>query len=398
MRNLPRRTEFGGRLTTILVPTIVQDLETLCVSLALQRKGHTTIRWFMEDYPSRQTSSVAVSDASWAVRLRDHELDIQNLNFDTMWFRRPTAPYLGEFGDLSAQESQIANRELLSYRNGLWEALSGVGRWVNPYHAVRKAASKTNQLQLASKLGLAIPDTLISNDPGEIRAFMKACGGTVVYKAFSAIRWNTSTGCSTLYTSLIGPDDLPSDHKLQAVPGIYQREVEKDFEVRAVFIGSKVFAVKLFSQESEQGKVDWRAERAELRGESHVLPENIELACRQLMLDLGLVCGSFDFAVDKQGRYVFFEVNESGQCIWLETIAPELNVLDALSCFLAGEESTSAPIRMQEIHTSREFQEQVQKDLATRLAPRVTPFPSSYTFASESDKADRYTAVTSPRG
>lgn len=52
------------------------------------------------------------------------------------------------------------------------------------------------------------------------------------------------------------------------------------------------------------------------------------------MSGLEIVTGSFDFAIEENGKYVFFEVNEQGQFLWMERHCPQLPVLDMFTKFL----------------------------------------------------------------
>jgi hypothetical protein len=65
-------------------------------------------------------------------------------------------------------------------------------------------------------------------------------------------------GMKILYTDKIALEDLPSDHMLQVVPGIYQNYVEKQYELRVTCFGSHISAIKINSQAHELGQTDWR--------------------------------------------------------------------------------------------------------------------------------------------
>ncbi|MFM9438385.1 hypothetical protein ACFDR9_005491 [Janthinobacterium sp. CG_23.3] len=48
----------------------------------------------------------------------------------------------------------------------------------------------------------------------------------------------------------------------------------------------------------------------------------------------GLRYGSIDMIVDTEENYIFLEVNETGQFLWIEDILPELPLLDCFADFL----------------------------------------------------------------
>ena len=44
--------------------------------------------------------------------------------------------------------------------------------------------------------------------------------------------------------------------------------------------------------------------------------------------------GCFDFAIDKNGQYIFLEINPQGQWLWGDYVNPGLNQLEAMAMFL----------------------------------------------------------------
>jgi hypothetical protein len=74
------------------------------------------------------------------------------------------------------------------------------------------------------------------------------------------------------------------------------------------------------------------------------------------MAQLGLSTASFDLMVDKEGRFIFSELNQAGQFLWLEAYG--VPALEAFSEFLiSGDpnfvwQPTKRPLRAQEIYDS----------------------------------------------
>jgi hypothetical protein len=208
---------------------------------------------------------------------------------------------------------------------------------VNSVQGHYRARQKPLQLRIATEAGLAIPETLVSNDPGEIRAFARDFRGRVVLKSFTSPTWKAEGSSFFPFTRRIAPALLEDDEALSAAPAIYQSEVAKRFEVRAFFAGATCLAASIDSQSNDSGVDDWRrAGSRNMRIRPHRLPRDVEDRCRQVMARLGIVTGSFDFAVDEHGNYVFFEVNEQGQFLWLEQRCPEIPVLEAFAGFLSS--------------------------------------------------------------
>jgi glutathione synthase/RimK-type ligase-like ATP-grasp enzyme len=99
-------------------------------------------------------------------------------------------------------------------------------------------------------------------------------------------------------------------------PCIFQELVEKDIELRITVIGEKVFVAGINSQTNEISKIDWR--RGELKFYETIIPQNIETMCIALVKKLNLRFGAIDMIKDKNGNFVFLEINPNGQWVWIE--------------------------------------------------------------------------------
>jgi hypothetical protein len=64
-----------------------------------------------------------------------------------------------------------------------------------------------------------------------------------------------------------------------------------------------------------------------------VVPAAIEAQCAALLDELGLVFGCFDFIVNPEGDYIFLEVNEMGQFLFVERSCG-IPLVDAFASFL----------------------------------------------------------------
>ena len=79
-----------------------------------------------------------------------------------------------------------------------------------------------------------------------------------------------------------------------------------------------------------------------VRAESLVTPDPIKQQVVAFAQKSGIVFGSFDFAVDRDGGWWFFEVNEQGQFLWLDDLNPELHLQEKFLAFLTSPEGTPA--------------------------------------------------------
>jgi len=98
------------------------------------------------------------------------------------------------------------------------------------------------------------------------------------------------------------------------------KRIDKEYDVRAVVVGDRVFAVRIDSQASplEEARLDWRLyDNAHVRWERMDLPNNVKGSMLRLMRMLDLAWGTFDFIKGKDGVLYFLEVNRPGASGWL---------------------------------------------------------------------------------
>jgi len=190
----------------------------------------------------------------------------------------------------------------------------------------------------AIAVGFMIPNTLMSNNPQEIRDFYSENNGNLIYKSFDAGGWvQKNESVTVLKTSRVFENHLINTKTLQSCPGIFQELIHKEYEIRATIIGGKVFSGAIYSQ-SEGETIDWRYDykygHTDIR--SIELPEKIVEKCLALCKRLGLVFACIDLILTKTGDYVFLEVNQAGQFLWKEEADPAMRILDYFCQYLAG--------------------------------------------------------------
>jgi glutathione synthase/RimK-type ligase-like ATP-grasp enzyme len=317
-------------MKTVLILSQPNDIHATAVAEALARKGAEPLLWYTSDFPTRATETVRFDGGRRSVRLRGPELELSGDSIGTVWNRRPAVV-------IDPQRIHLADHECVdlgcrTFRRSLLDTLAPEAFWVNPHHAVERT-SKLRQHQFALEVGLEVPDTVYTNDPGELRAFLREHGGQIAYKPFKMTAWRDDTNYYMTYTTLLTEAQLIEDELLSMVPGIYQELVPKAFELRVTMMGRRAFAAKLLSQQTEGGRLDWRRAQDELRMEPFELPTKVAEQCYALMRKLDIVFGCFDFIVRPDGRYAFLEVNQAGQFLFVENEA-ELPLLDAFAEFL----------------------------------------------------------------
>jgi hypothetical protein len=327
----------------ILIVSDADDPHATAVAYALETKGHRCECLFTPDFPTLSALSMRVDPGDPAGRflLRAPgvaEVD-QSAPFDAVWLRRPAGTVLPE--DMHPGDREVAQTQCDVFLAGLCAFLPARPDtfWVNPPASEAVARHKPYHLRLAAAVGLDVPETLFSNDPLEIRAFLRRHGGVAAHKLLETASWlsRDADGAHVYvaYTQPVTEEQLPDDEVLRLCPGIFQPALAKRYEVRVACLGDYLVAARIDSQADARAATDWRVGQIHIGMEPYELPAEVAAGCRRLMRALGLPHGSLDFIVDPEGRHVFLEINPQGQFLFLETRAG-LPLLDMWSEFLAA--------------------------------------------------------------
>jgi glutathione synthase/RimK-type ligase-like ATP-grasp enzyme len=287
------------------------------------------VRFNTEDWPTRVTL-VWSSGAGSKLHLPDrHAIDTAKIT--AVWYRRPVAPVLPSV--METRRAEWARREAAEALDGLWRTTAAL--WVNAPLAEAAASSKPEQLRRATQCGLSVPETLLTNDPVEARAFASA--GPTICKPLGTGMINLDGQEKLFFTTLLDASDIAALSEFGPEPYLLQRLVPKRHDLRVVVIGDETFAVAIDSQHSEVTRTDWRRGNPLLLEHQVVtLPDAIAKGCIALTREYGLAFAAIDLALDTDDRYIFFEINPSGQWAWLEQLTG-LPLSARLATLLMGE-------------------------------------------------------------
>lgn len=319
---------------SILVHSARRDLHAAAVCWGLARLGEPYLFWPAGEFPRSQALS-----ASFSAREDRHLITIDGSRHDlsgirTVWNRRRGRPALRP--DLDARDAQYALDQSRQHLASFLGTMCPSAFWVNRPDIAGAELEKMSQLRLAGQVGLTVPATLFSNDPHEIRGFFEREDGDIVHKAYKLRAWTheEKAGVFVNYTTRLAEAHLRDDDVLSAAPGIFQRRVDKAFEVRVTIFGREAIGARL---DGADEATDWRAQpRDQLRVSKVTLPEELRTSCFEYMRLGGLNFCCFDFIVTPSGDYVFLEANQMGQFLWIEEKVPELPMLDIMCAFLAS--------------------------------------------------------------
>jgi glutathione synthase/RimK-type ligase-like ATP-grasp enzyme len=230
------------------------------------------------------------------------------------WWRKPHWLWLSRDDSLRRQSLE---HEINRVQQTLWAAVSP-SAWLNEPMAIRAATSLSAQMAEASKSGLAIPETLITNSWPDVRSF--AGDHAVAFKSPGGLFQSDDGPGRTLFTRRLEDSDLDLiDPSVLPYPGFIQRFVDKAREWRVTVVGERVFPAAIYA-EGERPRMDWRRDQRtdQVQFRAEKLPEAVAAKCRNVTSGLGLRYSAIDLVEHPDGEFVFLEANPNGQFLWLE--------------------------------------------------------------------------------
>lgn len=361
----------------ILILTVLGDIHGAAVAWGLRVLGHTPVIWFWTEFLRSDGCWLYLNDSDQI----EHRFPTGTSHavappFDSIWYRRRGRVALRS--SVHPADITFITHEAEAYlQNSLSFVGDGNTLWINHPTASRHADNKLVQLSGAREVGFQVPETLMTNDISRIRAFYQKNNGNVIFKTFGPASWRHEDGSIThVCTTPILAEHLRDEEALRACPGIYQPKLDKSYELRVTVVGDNVFAVAIDSQITGPS-IDWRYDfpSASLPLKATTLPNEVSERCVALCRKLNIVYGAIDIVVTHKNEYVFLEINESGQFLWVEQLAPSLHVLDALCRSLAFKSApafeAAEPLLLEHFMTSAVFGEWQQEcaDLASLNRP-----------------------------
>ncbi|MEU0539544.1 hypothetical protein [Nocardia sp. NPDC005978] len=309
---------------SVLVVTEADDLHGDALAATL-RKHHalSPIRLDMRDFPRENGTFRLARDGT--SRSLSHIMGLDGVN--SVWWRRPQPTAVP--ASLRTEDDTYRQAECDGFLQGMLWSIPAL--WVNDPGADRTANRKIVQLETAYRAGFAVPETLITNDDDEARAFIESRPGPVVYK-----RTGTGRGAFT-ETRIVTAGDLHRLPTIRNSPTIFQDYVQAECDLRIVWVDGIEWVVRIDSQ-AGVGRVDSRLDTS-VAFTADRLPASVSKSLSTLMGALGLAFGVLDLRVGLDGEFWFLEVNPQGQFAYLE-IKTGLPIFESLANLLVFGDGT----------------------------------------------------------
>lgn len=262
-----------------------------------------------------------------------------------VWYRRPEQLKDDRFD--SSPEGKYARSEWTEFIECFFAHVPEE-KWMN--HPTRNASAsrKLEQLTTAASLGLSVPDTLVTQDPDELRTFFYKHGGQLIVKPVSS-GYIERTGLeqdSLIYTNRVLHRHLENLDDLAHCPALFQQFVQKRSDIRITVVDSDIHAVELLAMDrSGEQRCDIRRNNmSDVSYRRIVLPDNIKDSIHKLMAHYKLRFAAINMAIASSGEWIFFEINPNGQWAWLDMTGGLDIASSFVNVFSEARRQTACPV------------------------------------------------------
>jgi hypothetical protein len=274
-----------------------------------------------------------IDRSGWTFDIQNDGTTIDVAHATLCYWRRPLLPRRKS----DTLNAAFAAREILE----VYAAVAGLckyhrrGRLVTQGTIPPLSHNKILQLIMAKESGLQIPATIVTNEPNVALSFYTEHNSNIVFKCLGipVVEDTTNTKCGMIYTSRVPGSDFST---VNAAPCLFQEALDKQYELRIAVVGDRIIPVRIDSQATMDGRIDWRREMDnsamyEQLDDERDLPRDVRIALCKLHERLGLHWGMVDMVVTPDNRYVFLETNPDGAWLWLEEELGDIGITKCIS-------------------------------------------------------------------
>ncbi|AZA84708.1 MvdD family ATP-grasp ribosomal peptide maturase [Chryseobacterium lactis] len=285
----------------------------------VEQNNYEVIRFDVDLYPLQNKLSTVFQDGEWVSILETADKKYRLDDISAVWYRR--AYNIGN-GLKEEIEGKFYGATMGEIRNTLFGFIESVDTYsLGKPSVYRRLDSKEEQLKVAHKIGLTIPETCLTNNPEEAKKFIVK-HQNVIAKMQTGFAIYEDGVENVVFTNVVSEDKLEELDSLLYCPMQFQKMIQKKRELRITIVGRDVYAFEIDSQQSEDAKVDWRKDGINLidKWKRTELPEDVEEKLLELLDVYHVDYGAIDMIVSPEDEYYFIEINAAGEFFWLDNL------------------------------------------------------------------------------
>ncbi|MDF5706640.1 MAG: hypothetical protein PUP90_02890 [Nostoc sp. S4] len=283
------------------------------------------VRLNTEDFCSNV--EIEFNGDNFLVFIRDSHKKFRSSEVLSVWFRRPKEIEVSHTNDEIAAFIKAQSTALL---RGLYFGTHDSSRWVNPLPNMHRARNKFQQIQLARKLDMRIPETLTTNNPSRAIEFVERLG-KVCTKSLDEPNFLLDGHIFPMFTRLLSKQEvIENADGIKNCPTLFQEYIDKKYDLRVTVVGKDIYPVAIYSQDNDLSRVDFRGlAPGKMKREFVDIPVHLKTQILKFTYFQGLEYSAMDFVVTPDEQYVFLENNPNGQWQWIDDVT-EGQISDAM--------------------------------------------------------------------
>lgn len=298
----------------ILIVTNKTDFSTFQIIEWLESYEEDYIRIVSEDIFRVIDLEISDEKIHAVFKVRDREFTFDEIK--KVWYRRGwinLSQFLFQSGiDITFDRS--VNSHLDEERNEINNYLWNIFKTKSLNNEKDNDLNKFVVLDACRKIGIKIPPTLVTSSKKSLRQFVSMHRNVVTKNSTPGMTIENEDHYFSGFTEKV-TNDLINTLAENFFPTLFQKMIDKSYELRIFYLEGEFFASAIFSQSDAQTMVDFRKYNRDKpnRTPPYELPEPQKKRLCALMNELNLNSGSIDIIVDTSGEYYFLEVNPVGQ-------------------------------------------------------------------------------------
>lgn len=257
------------------------------------------------------------------VKIKINDVVFNLKQIEMVWYRGGVVRIADFFNDEDAVRRRYDLRDNIAYFLSAYSTakleltsflLSQVPRLGNN---AQGRFNKLVALHHAIRVGIETPETLCTTRKEEVLSFYNRHDKHIITKSLDLnFEFNNTANYDRYYqyTSEVPAiliEDLPEEFPLT----LFQKKVDKKYEIRTFFIENNCYSVAIMSQFNQKTQIDYRKYDYEKMNRvlPYQLPKDVEHKVCELMRRCNLSTGSIDIIRSVENKFVFLEVNPIGQ-------------------------------------------------------------------------------------
>lgn len=289
----------------ILIISSLYDFSTDLVCAELNALGACYLRVNRDEF---KTYDIVLDPirAELFIDIKGVKFQIEETSLKTIYYRAPT--FLREiFVSDITEEEQLEQTQWAAFLRSL--IVFNKATWYNNPSDTYKAEIKSYQLNIASKIGFLVPDTIITNYVNSTNYEYKKAA----IKSIDTALVSSKGEEGFVYTNIYPVEELTNAHYTS--PFFIQEALLPKIDIRVTVVKDYVIGIDIRGHELLDE--DWRKYKYHLTYNLISLPKEIESKCIRLLEELNLNFGAIDLVL-VDDRYYFIEINPTGEWSWLQ--------------------------------------------------------------------------------